>query len=310
MLDSNVSNTFNSTDGSTTLPPSGIEFTVTVVLIPILVIDVFLICALVKSGPLPVVIRITLINILLACIVLALGQLEGIVSQYIFDENLYQYRVFFLLVGFGAVARVLFTGYYAILVFIYIRFVFCRIKLWAVILGCIVIWIIAFSVNVPYLFRESFPVYIKAEDNKIGLTPSVGLLLTIFAPIVLATIFSFSMSIILPIVALRYIKKAAEALKVAQDAHISNRTNASNSRAIIRLSLFLTVGTTFSFLGHVIPATLLVVFQNGSGAAILVGLAIHHFSLIPTPIHFIVFMKHIRENIKKFCYTLCCKQVD
>ena len=91
-------------------------------LLPVIVVDAFLILTLVMKGSLPKVIRISLVNILVSCIVMACGHFLFFVEFVIYPSNFISRAGDFVLVV-GAYGRFIFNGCYTILVFIYLRYV-------------------------------------------------------------------------------------------------------------------------------------------------------------------------------------------
>ena len=94
-------------------------------LLPVIVVDAFLIVTLVMKGPLPKVIRISLVNILVSCIVMACGHCLYFMDFGIYPlttSNFFSRAVDFVL-EIGVYGRFIFNGCYTILVFIYLRYV-------------------------------------------------------------------------------------------------------------------------------------------------------------------------------------------
>ena len=94
-------------------------------LLPVIVVDAFLIVTLVMKGPLPKVIRISLVNILVSCIVIACGHFLFFMDFGIYPlttSNFFSRAVDFVL-EIGVYGRFIFNGCYTILVFIYLKYV-------------------------------------------------------------------------------------------------------------------------------------------------------------------------------------------
>ena len=196
-------------------------------------------------------------------------------------------------------ARMLFMSYYAILVYIYIRYVFYKIKTWAVVLGCIGTWVFACSVNLvtlvllfaPSLNGEGF----RVSSAAYGLAVPSGV-----------AIPSFIISIVLPIATLLFIKKN---VKLGESNRLQSVTY---SKAMAKLALFLLLSNTISITGHLvlfIPTLLLVTYKrdvadttglSNVATALFIGGVLNVGSLLLTPILYCIFLKHIRNNAKRF----------
>ena len=94
-------------------------------LLPVIAVDAFLIVTLVMKGPLPKVIRISLVNILVSCIVMACGRCLNFINFriYALRTSNYLHRTADFVLVVGVYGRFIFNGYYTILVFIYLRYV-------------------------------------------------------------------------------------------------------------------------------------------------------------------------------------------
>ena len=94
-------------------------------LLPVIVVDAFLIVTLVMKGPLPKVIRISLVNILVSCIVMACGHCLYFINFIIYAliTSSYFHRAADFVLEIGVYGRFIFNGCYIILVFIYLRYV-------------------------------------------------------------------------------------------------------------------------------------------------------------------------------------------
>ena len=156
--------------------------------VPIIILSVFLIITLIGPGQLPKSIRIVLINIQAAVIVFAVMRLIAatlfIVEYDCFRELHSQMehssnytngtiqfnqsdvnkcrainsniRISFIMLVLYAYPtmvsiRLVFMTFYGILVYIYIRYVFYKIKIWAVVVSCVAVWIIFILINIPVL---------------------------------------------------------------------------------------------------------------------------------------------------------------
>ena len=241
----------------------------------------------------------------------------------------HNYRSFLGLCFYGlstlVSVRTLFMAFYAILVYVFITSIQYKIKIWAVVLGCVGIWVFAIIVNIGSIIllihhRKNLLKFIVDRDlNIVKEFISGAELYALTVPCIIG-IVAFIISAVFPILALRFLKKNT-GIGV-------NSNDASYSKATAKLALFLMAGNTFSFIGHlavIVPSLVFRYRQNAALAAdpellefeqgqelrgliyvaFIAGLIIDLASLLFTPILFTIFLRQIRQNTKKlFCCLL------
>ena len=169
-----------------------------------------------------------------------------------------------------------------------------------VLFGCLVLWIINIAINVPIFVEHVYTP--SAIDNSTLTSSTLALVLTGF---LLTAIPSLLLSVVLPIITLRHLKTQVVLGDVSADVKKSKTMELH--KAIAKLSLYLIIGSTLSFLGHLIPVILLLSTDGLNGLSPIIALLIHVLSLLPTPILFVVFLKHVKENARRLlCY--CCRR--
>ena len=147
-----------------------------IVLAPLIVVAItsfngFIICLLLIPGKFPKAFRVLLINMLAAIIFQAIlflvivavfmsqdDCLKGIHSNNTgfedndcIDSNIPRRKAYssLFLFGFSAsvTVRMLFMGFYAILIYINIKYLFYKIRIWVVVIGCVGVWVVAGILN-------------------------------------------------------------------------------------------------------------------------------------------------------------------
>ena len=169
-----------------------------------------------------------------------------------------------------------------------------------VLFGCLVLWIINIAINVPIFVENVYT--LPAIDNSTLTSSTIALILVGF---LLTAIPSVLLSIVLPIITLRHLK--AQVVLGDVSADVKKLKKIELNKAVAKLSLYLIIGSTLSFLGHLIPVILLLSSDGLNGLSSIIALLIHVLSLLPTPILFVVFLKHVQENAKRLlCF--CCRR--
>ena len=168
-----------------------------------------------------------------------------------------------------------------------------------VLFGCLVPWIINIAINVPIFFEHIYT--LPAINNNLT-SSTIALILVGF---LLTAIPSLLLSVVLPIITLRHLKTQVVLGDVSADVKKSKKMELH--KAIAKLSLYLIIGSTLSFLGHLIPVILLLSTNDLNGLSLIIAILIHMLSLLPTPILFVVFLKHVQENAKRLLCFFCRK---
>ena len=201
--------------------------------------------------------------------------------------------------------RLVFMAFYGVLVYIYIRYVFYKIKVWVVVVSCVAVWMMSILINIPIVGLLFVP-HSSVHTNAI-ITECLGFVI----PLAVA-LPAISIAIVLPIRALFFINKVT-----------SNVRNVSYGKAIAKLVLLQLIVNTMLLIGHIIVFIPIIVYtetifmsdpdvnnvqqRTDSLAATILGFLLEMTSLIVSPILFIIFLKHVRDNAKKI---LNCKSFN
>ena len=191
--------------------------------------------------------------------------------------------------------RLVFMALYGVLVYIYIRYVFYKIKNWAVVISCVAVWIIFILINTPIV-----GLYVPFQDvlTNVIIAECLGFVI----PLVVA-VPAIILSIVLPIRALFFINKCTSKVR-----------NVSYGKAITKLVLLQLIVNITSIIGHIIVFIPIIVYTkafsmqqkfNDPWVATLIGCLLEMTSLLVSPILFIIFLKHVRENAKKIFNCKC-----
>ena len=245
--------------------------------VPIIILSVFLIITLIGPGQLPKSIRIVLINIQAAVIVFAVMRLiaatlfiveydcfrevqslmehssnytNGTIQFNQSDVNKCRainsnirisFNVLLLYVYPTMVSiRLVFMTFYGILVYIYIRYVFYKIKIWAVVVSCVAVWIIFILINIPVL---GLIVLRPDSINHLYINLITAVCWGFAIPLVVA-VPAITFSIILPIRALFFINNCTREVR-----------NVSYGKAITKMVLFQLIVNVISIIGHIIAVS-------------------------------------------------------
>ena len=310
-----------------TLNPLNLAITI---LAPLIVVAItsfngFIICLLLIPGKFPKAFRVLLINMLAAIIFQAIlflvivavfmsqdGCLKGTHSNntdelYCIDHNIPRRKAYSSLFLFGLTAsvtvRMFFMGFYAILIYINIKYLFYKIRIWVVVIGCVGIWVVAGILNLGSLFIFLYTPY--PTESQFHYTACIyGLVIptVIFIPML-------ALSITLPILALRHIKMNAQT--TAGNAN-GCEMSIAYKKAMAKLAIFLLISNSLALIGHLLPFMTIVVLAVSSASVsvgqwtvFITGFILSTASLLSTPILYLIFLKDIRQNAKKVLCRLC-----
>ena len=204
--------------------------------------------------------------------------------------------------------RALLMGFYAIVVCVFITSIQYKIKIWAVLLGCVGIWIFAIIANIGSLIHVNFDVNLSSGTEMSAL----------IVPCIIG-IVAFIVSAVFPILALRFLKK--------RTGKVVKLNDVGYARATAKLALFLMTGNALSFVGHLVLIVPSIVFRYqyiqyndaimgvaynegllvSPYAVFIIGLNIDVASLLITPILFTIFLRQVRQNAKKILRYLLAK---
>ena len=196
---------------------------------------------------------------------------------------------------FGSVGRLWGLAVYSIVTLLTVRYGQKFLKHTLVVVVCIIgVWAISFIINTHKMLP--YPVYaVQFVDNVVcyphnAIIPKSSRYPTLAIWIVFGGITPLTISITIPIITLCYIRRNT----ITEGANYNKR--------IVKFALFLVVGNVVNLLGNAVPG--LVALYAEIPGVILTYLLVS-LSLLPTPIIIIVFMKPLRNKIRKMfcCFT-------
>ena len=213
--------------------------------------------------------------------------------------------------------RALFMAYYAIVVYVFITSIQYKIKIWAVMLGCVGLWIFAITVNIGSLILlienlEKLSRFSVNGDRDMILSSGSEMYALIVPSII--EIVACIVSAVFPILALLSLRR--------RTGKVVKLNDVGYARATAKLALFLMTGNALSFVGHltvIVPSLVYwyeAVIKNNvynpellgiAYTAFILGLIIDVASLLITPILFTIFLRQIRQNAKKIFRYLLAK---
>ena len=272
-----------------------------------LVLNGLVIFLVIREKSLHKTIRLVLISILLSCIVIAAGGIVFDVVDAVFtfdplrdpDPGICHFAVW-LVLGGGA-CRLGFMALFSIVVFILVRYGDTRLRMPFLVLSIAVIWItvaayssVLFSPQVVLVNSlVGFKCSVHVQDS-VGGYLFTAIYILVFGVVVYAITIGF------PIRALFYIRK-------------NNITGDKGSqKALVRFSLFLLIGNTISFIGHVVPiiASAAPESKNMQESEIIFGIVEGYFvyvSLLITPVLIVLYFRKIRSKVFSIA-TRCCRE--
>ena len=271
------------------------------ILVVAMVLVVMSIASLCGNSGVPMVLSIYLINQLVGCIVVNffIGSLVLVALVLTLNSTLQlppiRYCQFLIWgYGFGAVGRMWSLFAFSLIVFIVVKRGEKVFKFGYMVIGIVGAWVVTFLVT--FYITLPYPVYAVhfVDDTACfphnAIIPSTSRYPTIFIWVVFGGIIPLSASITTPIITLCYIRRN------------TITEGAAYNKGIAKFALFLVVGNVVNFLGQAVPG--LVALVDEAVGVILAYLLIS-LSLLPTPIIIIIFMKPVRDKLKRMLCRIC-----
>ena len=302
----NISNN-HSVDHFATFSYFGFFFTL--YLLPIFIVNILLLMAIITEKTIPAIVRVILSNIVASSEVVIIGggvlglrRLILLIMQYKASD--FVCRLSHIVITSGAAGRLLFMATYAVTVYVLARYASANLreskfKLWPTLLAVVMIWVFA---TAPRMIQFSPAVLnITFVFNHICIPHSTGpaTFINSFFFIIVYRVCCFVISIIVPILTVRYIKKNC----ISENKETLKRMN--------KFSIFLLVGNFLNMMGISLPILLAisipVVEENRTlvlGIYILAFL-LYSLSLLTTPINFLIFFKPVRQRFKTLICCIC-----
>ena len=257
----------------------------------------FTLTALTKANPIACILRIFLINLLLAGLMaaVAVALTTGTSAVLVAADSdhprppRYLCRVYMWMFGVGAVARLWNLAAFSISVLAIVRFGKKTITLCYAAVIIAILWIVPIAITLytllPYLFEAHFVhgVGCFPDNNSTNIIPQARY--TFLASwVTVGGLTPLAVSIIMPIVCLCYIRK-----RIVKE-------EAQHRKAMAKFSLFLVLGSAINIAGQLVPG--LIPFYSET-AAVYLCYGIAAVSLFPTPIIIIAYLKPVQEQAKK-----------
>ena len=297
-----VNNTVtNTTNGATVeLALGGILLLVVVIVI---VMDLMVMAALIADTETVGSIRWILGNILAACVIGALGLVLNQVFAIgsVNDPNRTGYiptacLVFVPLMALGISGRVLNTTFYAITVFVVVRWwnkpVLAPRNTKYFIIATAFVWLLAIPLSAPSFVSDATAPLCKMEVRAYTVYISlwVSYFLILSSPILL--------TLLILVITVCFIKRR------------TITENNAGRKALLKFGFFLVIGQGIAAIGQIIcPAVLLAVLPHTDQVlAATVVTAIYELSLIPTPILIGIFFKPVQLKLRHWicsCRSKC-----
>ena len=280
-------------------------------LIPVFTVDLGLIltivfCRVHISG----IIRFLLLNILVSCVILALGlimhRLAGIIlasSGGNMDLNMGACGFILWLIVSGSIARIVFMAVYAVTVYVIVKgkpqflqkipiSIALSVVMWMVILFLCALYVGLPITGIGYTVGLSCTLYSVSNDAYVF--EAIMLLLLGVVP--------FVITLIIPIVTICHIRKKTH----SKDTEFH--------KAITKFAFFLVIGNFFNLLAVVFP---FITFAMATSSAyytmniisVYAPYAVLTFSLVPTPILILAYFKNVRTRVKGMI-TFCTRIKD
>ena len=276
-----------------------------VILFIVSVMSIFLLAALLAlKSELVRSIRVILINILVAGVVGELGSAVYHITALVVlsKDNLAFLKPVCHIVTFLDLAsssgRVLFAAYYALTVFIVVRWwnkpVLAPRNTKYFIIGAVFLWILAILVYIPAIIYEDSSKFCASISRD---SLNTNALLTLYAT--LPYFFVSSIPIIVTPIVLIIIS-----------CYIKSNTIGDNrdaKKALVKFGFFLLIIQGFNAIAQIVSPLLLLIgisLKDGSlSTTVTVTTAISDLSRIPTNVLVIIFFKPVQDKLKKW---ICC----
>ena len=280
--------------------------------IPVFTVNFLLLVAIITEKTIPATVKLILGNIVASSevVIIALFTLliYGLILPLEFNPSpsIFLCKLLYAIAGSGAAGRLLFMATYAVTVYVLARYAganlrVLKLRLWPTLLAVAVIWVFATAPNMVLLSSAFFE--ITFTTNLVCVPHGMGAATIVYtiAYIIVYGVCCFILSIVFPILTVRYIKETT----------ISE--NKQTLKRMTRFAVFLLIGNSFNIAGTSSPLILAIFTPVGEGKStlvtaltfleqILIGL-----SLLTTPIILLIVFKTVRKKFKEITCFVCLK---
>ena len=271
--------------------------------ITVIVLDVTIITALCVAHSVAKLVRIFLINLLVAGVVLALISIGFVLSGLVLNfttlppPDLGFCR--FLVWGYavGSIARLYCLSGFSIVVLLIVCYNKKELKTLYIVLFLALIWSVSILLNTHILVP---PIYAVQYYDNVACFPrtldadiikEVRIVFSAIFVILLGVLTPLTISIVVPIVVLCYVRRNTIA------------EGSSYNKGIAKFTLFLVAGNLINVVGQT-GANYSVYVSDPTGVFIVYSAGV--ISLIPTPIMILIFLKPVRAKLTK---VICCLRI-
>ena len=283
-------------------------FLVLILLVAItaIVLDVTIITGLCMAHSVSKLLRISLINLLVAGVILALISIGSILSGLVLNfkslppPDLGFCRFLLWGYGVGAITRLYCLAGFSIVVLLIVRYNKKEMKVFYIVLFSASIWCVSILLNTHILVP---PIYaVQYYDGVVCFPRTLDADIIKEARYVFTAIWviiggltPLTISIVIPIVVLCYVR------------HNTMTEGSSYNKGIAKFTLFLVAGNLINIIGQAVVALIVYVSEPpGVYLSYSVGL----ISLIPSPVMILVFMKPVRAQVTKMIFCTRYHSVD
>ena len=272
-------------------------FVVLFLLVPISLLDIFIIVATYKADSIPKTIKLVLINLFSGSVILALGLIIIFLADVILsgcrcgEPSDFVCRLAIWSITAGGASRLEFVALFSSLVFAIVKNREENVKLSVFIVLSIIFWLISLILNAPVFIPEVWQltfvggVTCYPQPTGINTFIHVAFYFTIFC------MCGFTVTIVMPIVTICYIK------------HNTITGDTALYKAMAKFALFLLIGNGANFTGLSTPVFLALFAVQGKENveterifSYMEGIFLN-LSLIPAPILVLVYFKPVRIKI-------------
>ena len=279
-------------------------------LFPVFVINVLLLLAIIRTKTLPTSIRIIIGNIVTASGIIIIGiVIYGMNSVLLslplpFSPVPFVCRMAYVTIMSGASGRLLYMTTYAITVYFLARYAGSNLRMakmtfWRTLMAVLVIWMIAIIPNTLLFSPHFMEISFIHNDDCVAHGNGGTTVVFTFTFIVLYGICCFILSIIFPMLTVKYVKKNT----------IMESKNMLTG--LMKFSVFLLIGNSINFTGASLPmlfgtfSPIGTEFHELNAALNYAKAACFFLSLASSPVIILIFFKPIRNRFKSILCGLC-----
>ena len=270
------------------------------------VLLIFTLIAVCSASTMARTLRMILVSLLIAVLLVAFAALIKLVAPIalmsldVQDPSLPFCRFVLWAYAVGSVARSFNTAAFSVAVLLVVRYGIGAVKTARIVIILVLLWSGAVLLNTHTLV---LPIYAVQYVDEVACFPK-----TVDAPIIkLAFYHTFTamwillggvtpviVSIVVPILVLCHIRRN----RVSKGSNYNVR--------LAKFALFLLSGSFINILGQTVLST---VGHFSDAKAVYVALTISSFSLLPTPLLIIAYLKQVRQRMRVMLATscLCCR---